>query len=171
LRFAGGAVDVRFARISWQRFSRASNRKQDLMRIRTALRWYQLACVITMVTGVICALASHPATEDVWLYLFDMLKWPLDGDPATFSADTRAVNAVLGGTMVGWGLLMYLLAHHITMIVGLPRILLMALVAWFVVDSTGSIMADLPGNVLLNSIFLGLFVPPLLVLQRASARA
>lgn len=141
------------------------------MRIRTALRWYQLACVITMVTGVICALASHPATEDVWLYLFDMLKWPLDGDPATFSADTRAVNAVLGGTMVGWGLLMYLLAHHITMIVGLPRILLMALVAWFVVDSTGSIMADLPGNLLLNSIFLGLFVPPLLVLQRDSARA
>ncbi len=141
------------------------------MRIRTAMRWYQVACVITMVTGVICALASHPATEGVWLHMFDALKWPLDGDPAMFSADTRAVNAVLGGTMVGWGLLMYLLAPHITTMVGLPRILLMALVAWFVVDSTGSLLANMPGNVLLNSIFLGLFVPPLLVLQRASARA
>ena len=141
------------------------------MRIRTAMRWYQVACVITMVTGVICALASHPATEGVWLYLFDALKWPLDGDPAMFSAETRAVNAVLGGTMVGWGLLMYLLAPHITTMVGLPRILLMALVAWFVVDSTGSLLANMPGNVLLNIVFLGLFVPPLLVLQRASARA
>ena len=140
------------------------------MRIRTALRWYQLACVITMVTGVICALASHPATEDVWLYLFDALKWPLDGNPAAFSADTRAVNAVLGGTMVGWGLLMYLLARHITTMVGLPRILLMAIVAWFVVDCTGSLLANMPGNVLLNIIFLGLFMPPLLVLQRATAR-
>jgi len=141
------------------------------MRIRTALRWYQVACIITIVTGIICALASYPTTEGVWLYLFDMLKWPLDGNPAAFSADTRAVNAVLGGTMVGWGLLMYLLAPHITTIVGLPRILLMALVAWFVVDCTGSLMANLPGNMLLNIIFLGLFMPPLLVLQRASARA
>ena len=140
------------------------------MRVQTAMRWYQVACVITIVTGIICVLASHPATAGVWLYLFDALKWPLDGNPAAFSADTRAVNAVLGGTMVGWGLLMYLLAPHITTIVGLPRILLMAIVAWFVVDSTGSIMANLLGNVLLNIIFLGLFMPPLLVLQRATAR-
>lgn len=140
------------------------------MRVQTAMRWYQVACVITIVTGIICALASHPATAGVWLYVFDMLKWPIDGNPAAFSADTRAVNAVLGGTMVGWGLLMYLLAPHITTIVGLPRILLMAIVAWFVVDSTGSIIANLLGNVLLNIVFLGLFGPPLIVLQRATAR-
>jgi hypothetical protein len=46
----------------------------------------------------------------------------------------------------------------------------MAIVAWFVVDCTGSLLANLPGNVLLNIVFLGLFMPPLLVLQRATAR-
>ena len=75
-----------------------------------SMRWLQIACLITIITGLVCAMGSHPATDVVWRTLFDLLKWPLDGDPATFNADTRAVNAVLGGTMVGWGVLMYLIA-------------------------------------------------------------
>jgi hypothetical protein len=66
------------------------------------MRWLKIACLITIATGIACALASYPATDVVWRTLFDLLKWPFDGDPAAFSADTRAVNAVLGGTMVGW---------------------------------------------------------------------
>jgi hypothetical protein len=113
-------------------------------------------------------MASHPATDGVWLFLFDVLKWPLDGNPAAFSDDTRAVNAVLGGTMVGWGVLMYLLAtpQRIHALPELPRLLLIGVVAWFVVDCIGSILAGLPGNIVLNIGFLGLFVPPLLALWR-----
>jgi hypothetical protein len=113
-------------------------------------------------------MASYPATAGVWLWLFDLLKWPLDGNPAAFSDDTRAVNAVLGGTMVGWGVLMYLLVtpQRIHALPEVPRLLLIGLVAWFVVDCIGSILAGLPGNIVLNFGFLGLFVPPLLVLQR-----
>jgi hypothetical protein len=101
-------------------------------------------------------------------FLFDVLKWPLDGNPAAFSDDTRAVNAVLGGTMVGWGVLMYLLAtpQRIHALPELPRLLLIGVVAWFVVDCIGSILAGLPGNIVLNIGFLGLFVPPLLALWR-----
>ena len=141
------------------------------MSVRTSVRWYQLACLITMVTGVICALASHPATDGVWLFLFDMLKWPIDANPGAFNDDTRAVNAVLGGTMVGWGLLMYLLTNHIVTNAALARSVLLALIAWFVVDSAGSVLAGLPGNILLNAAFLVLFVPPLRMLQRATAHA
>jgi hypothetical protein len=119
--------------------------------------------------GLISALASYPATDGVWLLLFDVLKWPLDGNPAAFSDDTRAVNAVLGGTMVGWGVLMYLLAtpQRIHALPEVPRLLLIGLVAWFVVDCIGSILAGLPGNIVLNVSFLVLFVPPLWVLQQS----
>jgi hypothetical protein len=48
----------------------------------------------------------------------------------------------------------------------LPRLLLIGIVAWFVVDCIGSLFAGLPGNLVLNVSFLVLFVPPLLVLQR-----
>ncbi len=134
---------------------------------RVSIIWLQIACIITIGTGVICALASHPATEAAWLYLFDLLKWPLDGNPGAFDSNTRAVNAVLGGTMVGWGLLMLLLSKKqlLTTVPGLPRFMLIALFAWFIVDCTGSLLADIPGNVLLNIGFLGLFVPPLWVLR------
>lgn len=138
------------------------------MTVQTSMIWLRVACMITVVTGLICAMASHPATGGVWLWLFDLLKWPLDGDPAFFADDTRAVNAVLGGTMVGWGVLMYLLAtpQRLQAMPELPRLLLIGIVAWFVVDCIGSLFAGLPGNLVLNVGFLVLFVPPLLVLQR-----
>ena len=138
------------------------------MTVQTSMIWLRAACVITVVTGMICAMASHPATAGVWLWLFDLLKWPLDGDPAFFADDTRAVNAVLGGTMVGWGVLMYLLAtpQRIQALPELPQLMLIGLIAWFVVDCIGSLFAGLPGNLVLNIGFLVLFVPPLLVLQR-----
>lgn len=143
------------------------------MTVQRSIIWLNIACVITMVTGVVCALASHPATAGVWLWLFDVLKWPLDGDPAFFSADTRAVNAVLGGTMVGWGALMYLLAGTPLLLAHpqISRFMLIALMAWFVVDCMGSLAAGLPGNLVLNLGFLVLFVPPLRALYTHAQRA
>ena len=138
------------------------------MSMHMSITWLRIACVVTIVTGILCALASYPATAGAWLFLFDLLSWPLNGDPAFFAADTRAVNAVLGGTMVGWGVLMYLLAtsEQMTHNPALPRMMLVALGAWFGVDSVGSLLAELPGNIVLNVAFLGLFVPPLVAIQR-----
>ena len=138
------------------------------MSMHVSITWLRIACVVTIFIGVICALASYPATAGAWLFLFDVLRWPLDGDPAFFAADTRAVNAVLGGTMVGWGVLMFLLAtpDHVTRNPALPRLMLVALGAWFGVDSVGSWLAELPGNIVLNVAFMGLFVPPLVAIQR-----
>jgi hypothetical protein len=140
------------------------------MSIQVSIIWLKIACVITICTGIICALASHPATDAAWLFLFDLLKWPLDGHPGAFDENTRAVNAVLGGTMVGWGLLMLLLSSKqlLTTVPGLARMMLIALLAWFFVDSMGSFLAEIPGNVLLNVGFLALFVPPLWVLRQSS---
>lgn len=138
------------------------------MSMHTSIIWLRIACVVTIVTGILCGLASHPATAGAWLFLFDVLSWPVNGDPAFFAADTRAVNAVLGGTMVGWGVLMYLLAtpEQMTHNPALPRMMVVALGAWFVVDSVGSWLAELPGNIGLNIAFMALFVPPLVAIQR-----
>ena len=138
------------------------------MSMHTSITWLRIACVVTIVTGILCALASYPATASAWLFLFDLLSWPLNGDPAFFAADTRAVNAVLGGTMVGWGVLMYLFAtpEQMKHNPALPRMMMVALGAWFVVDSGGSLLAELPGNIVLNVAFMGLFVPPLVAIQR-----
>ncbi|PKN68673.1 MAG: hypothetical protein CVU54_13650 [Deltaproteobacteria bacterium HGW-Deltaproteobacteria-12] len=129
--------------------------------------WLQVACVIAVATGLVSAAASFPATAGPWLFLFDLLKWPIDGNPSQFDLPTRAVNAVLGGVMVGWGILMFLLVRNFLNndFALVRRLILISIVAWFVVDSTGSFLAELPGNVLLNVSFLFLFLPPLLLVK------
>jgi hypothetical protein len=135
----------------------------DRMSHRIACVWLQLAALVTILTGLISAAASHPSTAGLWLWLFDLLQWPLDGNPAQFSPEAYAVNGVLGGVMVGWGVLMLLLARG-------PirsgqsesaKFLLIGIIAWFIVDSSASFAANIPGNVVLNVLFLVMFAPPL----------
>lgn len=129
------------------------------------LFWLQAASLITIGTGLIASLGSHPATEFVWLWLFDLLRWPLDGNPAGFSSDAQAVNAVLGGVMIGWGLLMLRLARENVFQEPIRAGMQGALLLWFVTDSMGSFAAGLPGNVVLNVVFLILFLIPLRLLK------
>jgi hypothetical protein len=134
---------------------------------RISAIWLQVACAMAVATGLVAAAASFPATDRLWLFLFDLLKWPIDGNPSQFDLTTRAVNAVLGGVMVGWGTLMFLLVRNFLNndFPLVRKLILVSIVAWFVVDSTGSFLAELPGNVLLNVSFLCLFLPPLLFVK------
>ncbi|MCB1315251.1 MAG: hypothetical protein KDK27_04810 [Leptospiraceae bacterium] len=131
---------------------------------RIYIAWLQSACVITILVGLMAAAASHPLGEAPWLLLFDLLAWPLDGHPAAFPFTARAINAVLGGVMVGWACMMLLLVSGPLQKgdASIRRMMLIGLIAWFVVDSAGSFAAGIPGNVVLNVIFLLLFLPPLL---------
>jgi len=137
------------------------------MNQRISSSWLQAACVLTIVFGLVAAAGSFPATSGPWLALFDLIQWPLDGSPAAFDPSTRAVNAVLGGVMVGWGTVMLLLvralfardAHLVR------RLLLPAVWVWFFVDTSGSLLAGLPGNGVLNVGFLAVFLPPLLLMK------
>ncbi|MEI6834965.1 MAG: hypothetical protein WCL28_13340, partial [bacterium] len=58
--------------------------------------WLKAASFITIITGLAASCASHPAGEGLWLLLFDILNWPLDGIPGGFDAVSRPLNAVLG---------------------------------------------------------------------------
>lgn len=132
--------------------------------------WLKLDCIIFALTGLVAFAASSKAFSGLWLWFFDLVKWPLDGDPAGFSPETMSVNAVLSGMMVGWAVLMYFVT------VGpiaeenriLTRQMLIAIVAWFCIDSTGSYLSQLPGNIVLNLVFLGLFAIPLLALLKTT---
>ncbi len=132
------------------------------------ITWLKVACLVTIGFGVVAAAASTETLQGPWLFLFDLLHWPLDHNPAGFSGDTHFMNGVAGGLMAGWGLLMYYIVagpfargdYELTM----PIIVSMAL--WFLLDSSGSISSGVPTNLVLNVGFVGLFLPPLLALRR-----
>ena len=138
------------------------------MQTKFFINWLKLACIITGLTGMIAAAASTVSGSGIWLFLFDLLKWPLNNDPSGFQDETLAVNAVLGGVMLGWATLMFFLVNG-PISKGnteLIKYILIALIVWFLVDSTGSVLAGLSANVVLNVLFLALFIPPLMALRR-----
>ncbi len=132
---------------------------------RHLLLWLKTASVVTIIIGLAASFASHPSGEGLWLLLFDILNWPLDGIPAGFDVVSRPLNAVLGGVMIGWGVTMYGLLNPKIFSDGIRIVLLRGLLAWFVTDSIGSLAAEIPGNVVLNIAFLVMFLPPLLLLR------
>ncbi len=125
--------------------------------------WLKIASATVIVTGLVSALASFDATAEPWRLLFDLLSWPIDGQPAGFDRDGRALSAVLGGVMAGWGWMLYRLVSG-QLASGsrdVLRIMRDGLLVWFVVDSTGSLAAGLPWNVALNVGFLAAFAAPM----------
>ena len=130
------------------------------------ITWLKAASLITVATGLVSVLASSPSTQGLWLFLLDLLTWPVDGQPSGFQNEAFILNAVLGGVMIGWGTLMFLLSKELHTSVHLVKPMKIALLFWFVSDSAGSLAAGVPGNVVLNITFITMFMIPIYFLQR-----
>ena len=79
------------------------------------------------------------------------------------------MSAISGGLLIGWGLMLWMLATRLY-----PKdselakqLIVTSVLAWFVVDSTGSILSGAPLNALLNVSFLLIFCVPLWLAGRS----
>ncbi|MGI9409275.1 MAG: hypothetical protein ACR2OV_04330, partial [Hyphomicrobiaceae bacterium] len=97
-------------------------------------------------------------------FLLDLVIWPVDGVQAISGPEMRLLSAVSGGVMVGWGILLWLVATRLyPKDPVLARTLILASIGtWFLIDSLASIVAGAPLNALLNVSFLVLFSWPLM---------
>jgi hypothetical protein len=129
------------------------------------IKFLKLSSLITVVTGVVSVLASSPVTQGPWLLLLDFLDWPLDGSPGSFARESFVLNAVLGGVMIGWGVLMYFVSNELQKSPRMLKAMIISLLCWFVSDSLGSFVSGVYGNIFLNLIFLAMFLYPLLKLR------
>ncbi len=128
----------------------------------------RFAAGVTLITGVALALAAHPALNLPMRLLADILIWPLDQAQTIGLSETRLAFAIGGGVMVGWGLMIWQLAGE--PLERAPQavrgIIRSSVLAWFVVDSAGSVASGAALNVVPNLVFLALFLVPM---QRARA--
>lgn len=131
------------------------------------------ASILTIATGLASLAGAHPATSGAWALLFDIERWPIDGAQGAFSDEARLLNAVLGGVMAGWGVMMWrLVSGPITRGDSEARqTVLIGTSVWFVLDSAGSIISGWPANVALNIGFYALFLFPLLALGRTDVKS
>ena len=135
----------------------------DPATLESAQRGLKVAAVVTVATGLFFAVASTAATDGAVRQLLDVVFFRLGDGPAELSDSHHLVNAILGGVMVGWGVMIWLLVDQLVPVAPqqLKRILSVGLLCWFVVDSTGSIASGGWPNAVLNVGFLGMFLVPL----------
>lgn len=121
------------------------------------------AAVIVAGFGVVVALAAVPETAGPANLLADLVFWPLDGTPQIDTPAARLLAAISGGVLVGWAVTLWLITTHVLPMdaVAASSIIRRGIIAWFVVDSLGSIAAGAPLNAVLNIGFVALFLWPL----------
>jgi hypothetical protein len=131
------------------------------------------AAASTIVLGLLMAAAASIRFAAPAAFLLDLVFYPVDAAQTMQDPALRLLSAIGGGLAVGFGSAIWLVANHLV-----PRdpalarkIILVSLGAWFLVDSTGSIVSGGHWNVLGNVLFLLAFAIPALFLPRAQLRS
>jgi len=137
------------------------------MKLESRIRWLRTASLVTIGFGLLIAVAAIPALQAPVAFLLDLIFFPLDDAPAAVGSPERLLSAIAGGVMAGWGVMSYLVATEL-----LPRepalarrFVLAGIFTWFAVDSSMSVAAGAPLNVIGNLGFLLLFVVPVWTLS------
>lgn len=125
--------------------------------------WLKIAAVVIGSFGPVFFLGTMISTAEPARLTLDLLSWPIDGATTYASADTRFLSALTGGFLTGWGVMVWCLSVWVYDIAPEPvrKTVLLGLLSWFVVDSSGSIASGNASNAFFNVLVLLLAVGPL----------
>jgi uncharacterized membrane protein len=133
------------------------------MGLQTTVTQLKFASAVVIGFGLLTALAAWPPLNLPTLWLVDLMFLPFDGQQNLSGLEPRILSAILGGILVGFGVLQWLVVTKLlAREPALARqMILTSMGAWFVVDCTASAIAGAPFNAVMNIPFLMLFVVPL----------
>ncbi len=141
----------------------------------TAARWTQIVSVFSIATALVIAAGAYPPMAGGVAGMFDVIDWPVDGDVAPLTDEARLLAAVSGGVFAGFAaMFLFLVAPALRR--GddeMRKGALYSLLVWFVIDSTASVAAGAPGNLVGNALYLAALGAPLVLVAnpaRAGAR-
>jgi hypothetical protein len=120
------------------------------------------AFVIGVAAPVFFLGTMAPTAEPARLVM-DLLSWPIDGATTWAHPDTRFLSALTGGFLLGWGVTIWVLSGAVYELApdGVRKTVVTGLVAWFCLDSAGSLASGNASNALFNIAVLLLAVGPL----------
>ena len=113
--------------------------------------------------GPVFFLGSMASTSELARLTLDLLSWPIDGAQDFSAPTTRFLSALTGGFLFGWGVMIWCLSQWVYDKAPelVRRSVIVGLVAWFVLDSSGSVASGNPSNALINVAVLLLAAGPM----------
>jgi len=98
----------------------------------------------------------------------DLAHQPYEGAQPITGKSAHLLNAILGGVLVGFGTMIWVVAEHVLrkdFVLG-RRLIFFPLICWFITDSLGSILTGAWFNAVLNSLIFGAFAIALFIGQK-----
>jgi hypothetical protein len=129
--------------------------------------------VTMIIGGLLFAAGSHPPLAMPANLFFDLAYWPFDNAPQAGASYARLAIAIGGGGFVAWGTACWMLVDrllplHPTLAKSIIR---NSALAWFAVDSTGSMLAGAPLNAAVNIVLLVSILVPLHFIKTSQSNA
>lgn len=125
--------------------------------------WLIITAIVVGSFGPVFFLGTMQATAEPARWTLDFLSWPLDGLQTYTSPDTRFLSALTGGFLFGWGVMIWCLRAWVYDIApeAVRQTVLAGVLAWFILDSAGSIASGNGSNAFFNILVLLLAVGPM----------
>jgi len=125
--------------------------------------WLKITAIVVGSFGPIFFLGTMPGTSEPARLTLDILSWPLDGSTTYDHPDTLFLSALTGGFLLGWGVTIWMLSVRVYDHApeAVRQSVLFGALAWFVLDSAGSVMSGNPSNFGFNIIILLAAVGPM----------
>ena len=131
--------------------------------VRGHQRWLKVAAIVVGGFGPVFFLGSMEATTEPARWSLDLLAWPLDGAQNFGAPTTRFLSALTGGFLFGWGVMIWTLsgAAYDAAPEAVRKAVVTGALAWFFLDSAGSITSGNWTNALFNIAILLVAVGPM----------
>lgn len=125
--------------------------------------WLKITAIVIGSFGPVFFLGTMLATSGPAQWTLDFLSFPVDGVQDYAAATTRFLSALTGGFLLGWGVTVWCLSAWVydKAPEQVRKTILVGLLSWFVLDSSGSIASGNASNALFNVAVLLLAVGPL----------
>lgn len=134
------------------------------MSINTRARFMMIVAITFMIYSLLWALAPFPTLNLPARLILDIADWPLDNFQSPLDRNTQWLSAIGSGVLAAisvflGGVVVPAIKRSDTSII---RSTICAMILWYVIDCTGSMVAGVPSNVFFNSIYLALVLIPLI---------
>ena len=126
-------------------------------------RWLRVTAIVVGSFGPVFFLGTMAPTLAPARLTLDLLGWRLGQPSLCDTPDTRFLSALTGGFLLGWGVMIWGLSSRVYDAApeGVRRTVLAGLLAWFCLDSAGSVASGNPSNAAFNVLVLLIAVGPL----------
>jgi hypothetical protein len=125
--------------------------------------WLKITAIIVGGFGPIFTLGSIISTSEPARWTLDLLSLPIDGIQNYEDTTTRFLSALTGGFLFGWGVMIWCLSTWVydKAPEQVRKSVIVGLLAWYILDCTGSIASGNTSNAFFNTAILLIAIGPL----------